>query len=196
MRRCSTSTRIPTTTARSSRSRDQMRARRGARRRHRVRARAHRPAPARRRPSTRGRGGRRARRRRLARAARSGEAGRAALADRVGAELGLPVFLYGELAPGVRPALLRRGGPAELQRRIDAGELTPDRGPARLDPTAGCVLVGARRPLIAFNVNLATDDLRRRAVDRGRRPRDGRRLPRASARSASRSPAAGSSRCR
>jgi glutamate formiminotransferase/glutamate formiminotransferase/formiminotetrahydrofolate cyclodeaminase len=81
------------------------------------------------------------------------------LADRVGRELELPVFLYGEVAPGVRPALLRRGGPAELQRRIDAGELTPDRGPARLDPRAGCVLVGARRPLIAFNVNLATDEL-------------------------------------
>ena len=81
------------------------------------------------------------------------------LADRVGSDLGLPVFLYGELAPGVRPVLLRRGGPGELQRRIDAGELTPDRGPARLDPGAGCVLVGARRPLIAFNVDLATDDL-------------------------------------
>jgi glutamate formiminotransferase len=81
------------------------------------------------------------------------------LAGRVGDELGLPVFLYGEVAPGVRPALLRRGGVGELQRRIDAGELTSDRGPARLDPTAGCVLVGARRPLIAFNVNLASDDL-------------------------------------
>jgi len=81
-----------------------------------------------------------------------------AVADRVG-ELGLPVFLYGELAPGVRPAMIRRGGPAELQRRIVAGELTPDRGPAQLDERAGCVLVGARRPLIAFNVNLATDDL-------------------------------------
>jgi glutamate formiminotransferase/glutamate formiminotransferase/formiminotetrahydrofolate cyclodeaminase len=81
------------------------------------------------------------------------------LADRIGVDLGLPVFLYGELAPGVRPALLRRGGPAELQRRITAGELTPDRGPAQLDPTAGCVLVGARRPLIAFNVNLTTGDL-------------------------------------
>ena len=55
--------------------------------------------------------------------------------------------------------MLRRGGVGELQRRIDDGELIPDRGPARLDPTAGCVLVGARRPLIAFNVNLATDDL-------------------------------------
>ena len=81
------------------------------------------------------------------------------VADRVGVELGLPVFLYGELAPGVRPALLRRVGPGELQRRIDAGEVVPDRGPPRLDPRAGCVLVGARRPLIAFNVNLATDDL-------------------------------------
>lgn len=86
---------------------------------------------------------------------------RAALAvgDRVADELALPVFLYGALAPGVRPAQIRRGGPAELQRRIDAGEVTPDRGPGRLDPRAGCVLVGARRPLIAFNVNLATDQL-------------------------------------
>jgi glutamate formiminotransferase/glutamate formiminotransferase/formiminotetrahydrofolate cyclodeaminase len=81
------------------------------------------------------------------------------LAGRVGDEFGVPVFLYGEVAPGVGPALLRRGGVGVLQRRIDEGELIPDRGPARLDPTAGCVLVGARRPLIAFNVNLATDDL-------------------------------------
>jgi glutamate formiminotransferase len=81
------------------------------------------------------------------------------LANRVGDELDLPVFLYGDVAPGVRPALLRRGGLAELQRRVDAGELVPDGGPARLDQRAGCVLVGARRPLIAFNVNLATDDL-------------------------------------
>jgi glutamate formiminotransferase len=77
-----------------------------------------------------------------------------ALARRVGAELGLPVFLYGELAPGRGPAFFRRGGPAELQRRIDAGELAPDFGPERLDEGAGGVIVGARRPLIAFNVNL------------------------------------------
>ena len=81
------------------------------------------------------------------------------LADRVGAELGLPVFLYGESAPDRGPAFYRRGGPAELQRRIDAGELHPDYGPARLDERAGGVIVGARRPLIAFNVNLATDDV-------------------------------------
>jgi glutamate formiminotransferase len=81
------------------------------------------------------------------------------LAGRVGDQLRLPVFLYGALAPEVRPATFRCGELADLQRRIDAGELTPDRGPVRLDPTAGCVLVGARRPLIAFNVNLASDDL-------------------------------------
>ena len=76
------------------------------------------------------------------------------LARRVGEELSLPVFLYGELAPGRGPAFFRRGGPEELQRRIDAGELAPDFGPERLDETAGAVIVGARRPLIAFNVNL------------------------------------------
>lgn len=76
------------------------------------------------------------------------------LAERVGEELGIPVFLYGESGGGRRPAFFRRGGPEELQRRIDAGELAPDFGPARLDDGAGGVLVGARRPLVAFNVNL------------------------------------------
>jgi glutamate formiminotransferase/glutamate formiminotransferase/formiminotetrahydrofolate cyclodeaminase len=85
-------------------------------------------------------------------------AGAAALdvAARIG-ELGLPVFVYG--GPGRGPAFFRRGGPAELQARIDAGELTPDVGPSRLDPRTGAVLVGARRPLIAFNVNLRADDV-------------------------------------
>ena len=74
-----------------------------------------------------------------------------ALAERVG-ELGLPVFLY---APPERgPAFYRRGGVEELQRRLAAGELAPDFGPPRLDPSAGGVIVGARRPLIAFNVEL------------------------------------------
>jgi glutamate formiminotransferase len=76
------------------------------------------------------------------------------LARLVGDDLGLPVFLYGELASGRGPAFFRRGGPDELQRRLDAGELKPDFGPARLHESSGAVLVGARRPLIAFNVNL------------------------------------------
>ena len=82
------------------------------------------------------------------------------VAERVGAELGLPVFFYGRLTEDRRgPAFFRRGGPAELQRRIDAGELAPDRGPRLLHPTAGAVLVGVRKPLIAFNVNIRSHDV-------------------------------------
>ena len=76
------------------------------------------------------------------------------LARRVGEELSLPVFLYGELGGGRGPAFFRRGGAEELQRRVDAGEVAPDFGPERLSESAGGVLVGARRSLIAFNVNL------------------------------------------
>jgi glutamate formiminotransferase/glutamate formiminotransferase/formiminotetrahydrofolate cyclodeaminase len=81
------------------------------------------------------------------------------LAERVGAELALPVFLYGEVGDGRRPAFFRRGGPDELQRRVDTGELAPAFGPSQLDPAVGAVLIGARRPLIAFNVDLRTDDV-------------------------------------
>ena len=85
------------------------------------------------------------------------------LGRRVGDELSLPVFLYGELAPGRGPAFFRQGGTDELARRLAAGELEPDFGPAELDERAGGVVVGARRPLIAFNVDLrgaALDDAR------------------------------------
>jgi glutamate formiminotransferase len=83
-----------------------------------------------------------------------------ALADRLGDELELPVFFYGRLTEdGREPAFFRRGGPEELQRRVDAGELAPDRGPPRLHPTAGGVVLGVRRPLIAFNVNLRSQDV-------------------------------------
>jgi glutamate formiminotransferase len=96
------------------------------------------------------------------------------LARRVGEELALPVFLYADLAPGRGPAFFRRGGHAELQRRIDTGELAPDFGPAQLDERAGGVIIGARRALIAFNVNLAGDDLEAaREVARAVRERDG-----------------------
>jgi glutamate formiminotransferase len=81
------------------------------------------------------------------------------LGERVGEELRLPVFLYGDVGGGRRPAFFRRGGPVELQRRIDGGELTPDFGPRQLDPRAGGVLVGARPPLIAFNLTLGDADL-------------------------------------
>jgi glutamate formiminotransferase len=81
------------------------------------------------------------------------------VAERIGADLRLPVFLYADSAQGLGPAFFRGGGPEELQRRIDAGELSPNFGPSRLDERAGGVIVGARRPLIAFNVNLVTVDV-------------------------------------
>jgi len=77
------------------------------------------------------------------------------LADLLGDQLELPVFLYGILAGGRTRSQLRRGGPVELDRRIAAGELTPDFGPQRLHRTGGAVLVAARSPLVAFNVELA-----------------------------------------
>ncbi len=73
---------------------------------------------------------------------------------RVGEELGLPVFLYGALAGGRRPAFYRRGGPETLQARVVAGELQPAYGPRRLDAAAGAVLVGVRAPLLAFNLEV------------------------------------------
>jgi glutamate formiminotransferase len=97
------------------------------------------------------------------------------LADRVAGELHLPVFFYGRLTDDLRePAFFRRGGPEELQRRIEAGELRPDRGPEELHPTAGGVLVGVRRPLVAFNVNLRSDEVEAaREIARLVRERDG-----------------------
>ena len=51
------------------------------------------------------------------------------------------------------------GGPAGLAERMAGGELVPDYGPRAPHPTAGAVLVTARPPLIAFNVDLVTDDV-------------------------------------
>jgi glutamate formiminotransferase len=105
--------------------------------------------------------------------ARAGVAARG-LGERIAVELELPVFFYADLAPGRGPAFFRRGGPEELQRRIDVGELAPDLGPSRLHPSAGAVIVGARRPLIAFNVNLAGANVDvARAIARVVRERDG-----------------------
>ena len=81
-----------------------------------------------------------------------------AVARRIGEELGVPVFLYGEVGEGRRPAFFRRGGLAELVRRLEQGELEPAAGPRRIDPRSGAVLVGARRPLVAYNVDLASGD--------------------------------------
>jgi glutamate formiminotransferase / 5-formyltetrahydrofolate cyclo-ligase len=83
------------------------------------------------------------------------------LAAEIG-ELGIPVFLYGELASGaehVERAYFRNGGLAELWLRMEAGELHPDRGPGTPHRTAGATLVTARPPLGAFNVELDSADV-------------------------------------
>ena len=70
------------------------------------------------------------------------------VAQRIGA-LGIPVFLYGELASSEERrerAYFRTGGPAEMARRMAAGELAPDFGPEAPHPSAGATLVTARRP--------------------------------------------------
>jgi glutamate formiminotransferase len=77
------------------------------------------------------------------------------LGDLLGDKLGLPVFLYGALAGGRTRAEVRRGGCEGLSGRMRVGELRPEFGPHRLDPKAGAVLVAARPPLIAFNLELA-----------------------------------------
>jgi glutamate formiminotransferase / 5-formyltetrahydrofolate cyclo-ligase len=77
------------------------------------------------------------------------------VADWIGGELEVPVFLYGELAAGRTRAELRRGGPAGLRQRMAAGEIQPDFGPPTLHATAGATLVAAREPLVAFNLELA-----------------------------------------
>ena len=88
--------------------------------------------------------------------ARRGAACAAALV--AGEELGracLPVLLFGELAGGRSRAELRTGGLVALTERIAHGELTLDFGPPRPDPRTGAVLIAARPPLVAFNVELA-----------------------------------------
>lgn len=77
-------------------------------------------------------------------------------------DLGVPVFLYGELARGperVERAYFRNGGLAELWLRMEAGELQADRGPRQPHRTAGATLLTARPPLAAFNVELDSNDL-------------------------------------
>jgi glutamate formiminotransferase len=96
-----------------------------------------------------------------------------ALADRVGGELDLPVFVYGELAPGRGPAFFRAEGLEGLRRRVESGELAPEFGPARIEERSGAVLVGARRPLIAFNVNLRGELESVREIASAIRERDG-----------------------
>lgn len=99
------------------------------------------------------------------------------IAARLARELGLPVFLYEEAA--TRPerrnlADVRRGEFEGLMARLATEEWAPDYGPHQPHPTAGAVAVGARRFLVAFNVNLGTGDIETaKRIARAVRARDG-----------------------
>jgi glutamate formiminotransferase len=89
-----------------------------------------------------------------------------ACAERLGAEVArrfdLPVYLYEEAArrPERRSlAEIRRGGFEGFSARIAEPDWAPDFGPARVHPTAGVTVIGARFFLIAFNVVLDTPDV-------------------------------------
>ncbi len=91
--------------------------------------------------------------------------------------LGVPVFLYGELARGpgrAERAYFRNGGLPELWLRMQAGELRPDFGPELPHRRAGATLITARPPLAAFNVELDSGDVEVRALGRRRAARVGR----------------------
>ena len=78
------------------------------------------------------------------------------------ADLGIPIFLYGELASDPKRAersYFRRGGLAGLAERMRSGESAPDFGPAEPHPSAGATLVTARPPLAAFNLELDTPEV-------------------------------------
>ncbi|MCG3773229.1 MAG: Glutamate formimidoyltransferase [Nitrospira sp.] len=85
------------------------------------------------------------------------------LGQRVATELEIPVFLYEQAALHRDHALLesvRRGGLQGLAFRMASDpDWAPDFGPPNLHKTAGAMVIGARPPLIAFNVNLRSTDL-------------------------------------
>jgi glutamate formiminotransferase/glutamate formiminotransferase/formiminotetrahydrofolate cyclodeaminase len=100
------------------------------------------------------------------------------LGQRVGQELEIPVFLYERAAAHADHAPLetvRQGGLEGLAFRMASDpDWTPDFGPAHLHKTAGAVVIGARPPLIAFNVNLRSQDVEvARAIARAVRQSNG-----------------------
>jgi len=83
--------------------------------------------------------------------------------ERIADELDIPVYLYEKAATRrdrIDLANIRRGEFEALRDSIESDpDLKPDFGSRRIHPTAGAMAVGARLPLVAFNINLATDDL-------------------------------------
>lgn len=89
-----------------------------------------------------------------------------ALSREVGEEVarryGLPVFLYEKSATAPHRenlAAIRKGEFEDMAEKIHQPEWKPDFGPAERHPTAGTVAIGARMPLVAYNINLSTPSL-------------------------------------
>lgn len=77
-------------------------------------------------------------------------------------KLGLPIYLYEKAASSPARenlAKVRKGEYEGMVEKIKLPEWTPDYGPTDIHPTAGVTAVGARMPLVAFNVNLNTNNL-------------------------------------
>ena len=84
------------------------------------------------------------------------------VAGRIWEELAIPVYLYEDAATSpdrVNLASVRKGQFEGMAEKMKLPEWAPDYGERRPHPTAGVVAVGARMPLIAYNVNLDTSDL-------------------------------------
>jgi glutamate formiminotransferase len=84
------------------------------------------------------------------------------VANEVSKKYGLPVFLYEKSAADTERqnlAAIRKGQFEGMAEKLKDPRWKPDFGPQDIHPTAGVTAIGARMPLVAFNVNLNTDDL-------------------------------------
>ena len=84
------------------------------------------------------------------------------VAQQVAEKYGLPVFLYEKSASATHRenlSMVRKGEFEGMTEKMKQADWQPDFGPARPHPTAGCVAIGARMPLVAYNVNIGTNKL-------------------------------------
>lgn len=82
--------------------------------------------------------------------------------ERIYNELSIPVFLYEESATAPHRknlAAIRKGQFEGMAEKVKQDKWHPDYGNDEIHPTAGVVAVGARAPLVAFNINLGTSDI-------------------------------------
>lgn len=84
------------------------------------------------------------------------------VAEEMASKYNLPIYLYEKAAASSQRenlANIRKGEYEGFKEKIKLPEWKPDFGPSELHPTAGATVVGARMPLVAFNINLATSDI-------------------------------------